>query len=134
MITLSNINEFTNQQIFEQCAKHLINQGKQSKGKVAVSCKYREGNLKCAVGCFISDDEYSADMEGWEVWELITDFYPDVDSSKTTLLRELQVIHDTHIPAEWKELLLHLAGDYKLDTTFFDDLPPKKVIPCTSKK
>ena len=133
MITLANINEFADQEIFEQCATHLLQQGKQAKG---------EGRgrkcLKCAVGCFIPDEDYSPYVS---YTFLIRDgFYPDVDSSKLKLLRRLQVIHDyaadhplrwrsktslNVVPRMWKDLLLELAKDYELDATFINNLPAK---------
>ena len=134
MITLSNINEFTNQQIFEQCAKHLIKQGEQSLSthEGCKHCKYREGDLKCAVGCFIPDEDYSPYMEGKDIYVMRDYFYPHIDEDRLNLLGRLQSIHDEvptnlYVVPKWKNLLLYLAKDYGLDASLIDPLATKKV-------
>ena len=67
MITLKTLHSATLQEIFDQAAKHLLLQNKQamlidSTGQK--NCLYRgAGSTKCAVGCFIADDEYSLQLE-----------------------------------------------------------------------
>ena len=50
------------QLLFRDVALHLIRQGERS-SDAEDSCKYRHGNLKCAVGCLIKDEHYSPDLE-----------------------------------------------------------------------
>ena len=74
MITLSNINNHTLQEIFDQVVDHLLTQGKRSIDKNIGSgngCAYRTSSgLSCAVGCLISDEEYRKSFEKRNVNEL----------------------------------------------------------------
>lgn len=56
-ITLSNLHEATAQQVFDQAALHLLTQNRKSKEDTKCAYRTKEG-LRCAAGCFISEEEY----------------------------------------------------------------------------
>jgi hypothetical protein len=104
-ITLATLNDATPQQVFDQVATHLMKQGLVS--RTEYGCKYRAMNektgetLKCAVGCLMSDAEYSPMMENIS-WRHLRDqpelTTPVLPSRHDDLLSSLQNIHDG-IPA-----------------------------------
>lgn len=54
------------QTVFNQALSHLRSQGKKSNGDRG--CAYRgDEGLKCAIGIFIANSKYNADMEGKRV-------------------------------------------------------------------
>jgi hypothetical protein len=116
MITLKTLPKATAQEVFDQVAKHLLTQNKACYGHLTVGiCAYRnDEGLKCAAGCLIADDEYKANWEqlGWI--SLVNDGV--VPAEHSTLIRELQIIHDESNPDRWRDLLAELAADYKLNT------------------
>ena len=76
-ISLANLNQATPQEVFDQVSQHLLKQNKQSTRyeKLRNFCAYRSGNLKCAAGCLIDDDEYSPEMEALDWNDLIDNGY-----------------------------------------------------------
>ena len=108
MITLKTLHQATLQEIFNQAANHLLTQNEKSKGLIIhnaipelgiaessnISCKYRnKEGLKCAIGVFISDEEYN---------------------EKINLLKKLQRTHDAYKVEEWKERLILIAHEFNL--------------------
>ena len=112
MITLKTLSQATEQEVFDQVAKHLLTQGERSEGKDR--CLYRgENGLKCAAGSLIGDDEYDPSMEnGW--WNLLV-IAGQAPDTHQTLISQLQTIHDTFPPYDWKECLLNLATEFKIE-------------------
>ncbi len=111
------------QEIFDRVAKHLLEQGKQSYCKETDMCMYlNPEGLKCAVGCLISYDNYSPDLEG----KIIEN--PAVKKAVRASLRlsrisaqmedflgELQILHDSRRKSQrWSELLAHFAAEHGL--------------------
>lgn len=114
-ITLKNLHEATAQEVFDQCAVHLLTQ----KEKCEIEgdgCKYRIGNLKCAAGCFIDEDEYNVNMEG-KIWSML-----NVPDSHNSLINKLQLIHDCNKPEHWKERLILFCKKENLNTNAIDNL------------
>ena len=114
MITMDNINEATKQEIFDQVAKHLLEQAEPSISDEN-GCAYRGDNgLKCAVGCLITEDQYEdtyRDFEG-----KVADSLPGVDGHVGEFLDELQRIHDAIDPLLWRGELVKLARANNLNT------------------
>lgn len=112
--------EVTNQQIFDKVATHLLTQ--QARASDAKdNCRYRQDGLKCAVGCLIPDDRYSADIEGGSVNTLAArgrlDEVLGFEVGKTLyLLRALQHVHDDIAVSSWKSELILLAKLFDLNT------------------
>jgi hypothetical protein len=118
-ITLSNITKHTQQEVFDKCSKHLLSQNKRSSDEDDDVCLYRgDGNLTCAVGCFISDEEYFLSMEQEGITAEIFHKYFTKDVNDTrSFLNKLQYLHDFYKEKDWKEKLKELAEEYKLETT-----------------
>ena len=113
-----------NQKFFEKTTKHLLGQGKKS--KIGFSCKYRgRGDLKCAMGIHMSDDEYLEGMEGYGIGSLVKDF-PELSISKwgvdMDLMVSLQNVHDVCDSHDWRKDLVKVAGVHELDTLFMLEL------------
>ena len=101
------------QQIFDQVTRHLITQGERSED--SEMCLYRHGNLKCAVGCLITDQFYDAGIEGSHPRdEVVRQALRDslgTDDLPVQLLAKLQHIHDYEPPGHWIDGLAELARD-----------------------
>jgi len=117
MITLKNIAEASLQDIFDQAANHLLAQMKQSRNDRI--CLYRsDDGLKCAVGCFIADDEHSEDMEGDCVETLIINGgMSSISRDRLRLLDGLQSMHDGLNPVQWSSALGQIAEEFNLNFT-----------------
>jgi hypothetical protein len=124
MITLATLPQATEQEVFDQVVKFMLDQGKKSV-KASGACRYRayaeDGSvLKCAVGCLMSDEEYDADMEGrtWsdnlnKRWQ-----FKILPSAHHRLLNDLQKAHDGAdvqvFKEEFKSNAKQIARIYKL--------------------
>jgi hypothetical protein len=117
------------QELFDKVAVHLINQGKKSSNYEG--CRYRHGELRCAIGCLIPDDVYTSKLEGQDInCVLAYANSEDPDTVKmarffkkllpTKALRglalELQWIHDTGLSNDWYADLLESAVENRLST------------------
>ena len=113
MITLTTLAQATPQEVFSQSARHLLAQNQRSSIKNN-KCRYREGqHLKCAAGCFISDSEYRAEMEGQQWRSLTIDGL--VPITHGYLIANLQNIHDNYPVETWPERLKNLADSLGLE-------------------
>lgn len=115
-ITLISLEKATEQQVFNQAAKHLLTQNKKSKNRSKCLYKSKSG-LKCAAGCFISDKQYkkefdSCSLTSWD--DIINEF--NLTKKHKDLISELQHIHDAFHPNQWKTMLIELAQEYNLNT------------------
>lgn len=114
------------QEIFDTAVKHMAEQG-QPGGRLNeyndFVCEYRgNGNSRCAVGIFIPDDVYTANMEGTDVLRLLEDYgeaLPSWMSDNLDLLRDLQSAHDSmsnwYRPASMRAALLKVAEQHGLN-------------------
>lgn len=104
----------TAQEVFDIVAKHLLTQNAVSR-EIGGPCLYRSSNgQKCAAGCLIPDDKYSAYFEGSNWCDLVNHHsFPD---NHLNLISSLQSIHDRHETSKWKKELKSLADDYELDS------------------
>lgn len=116
----------TRQEIFDISATHLLSQGVKSVtvnyGRATTACLYRgPGELQCAIGVLIPDTLYQPGMEEQTIQSMFVLFPREMASSGLNvededLLRDLQIIHDECLVAEWKVLLKDLAERYDLKT------------------
>lgn len=86
------------QEIFDDCIRHLLNQGHAAKNEVGNACQYRGADgTSCAVGFFLEDNDYNPSFEGCDLQSLIEDKAPlpafIIDNSE--LLVDLQMLHDS---------------------------------------
>lgn len=120
MITLRTLCQATEQEVFDQVARHLLQQNQVS-GTKRGDCMYRtyldnDVVLKCAAGCLIADDEYLPVMDtassgtSWD--SLIQDDL--VPSCHAGLIMQLQNLHDTVEPHRWPRALESLASKWSL--------------------
>jgi len=114
-VSLKNLHEATAQEVFDQVAKHLLQQGQES--MLNGCCKYHltadDGTeLQCAAGCLIADDEYNPEWESMVWHRLVTQ--GSVPAVHSELIDELQSIHDSVNPYFWQGQLLRVAMDYNL--------------------
>jgi len=114
MITLKTLPKATAQEVFNQAVTHLLTQNKKS--KEGLSCMYlSESGLKCAAGCFISEDEYKKKMEN-QPWTFLAE-NGDVPREHSLLIRDLQQAHDTFEVIKWDRRLEGVAKEHKLTFT-----------------
>lgn len=105
-ITLANLAQATEQQVFNQVARHLIKQKVRAVNE-AGHCKYRPGNgSMCAAGCLMTDEEYDVKFDIRGSWLAVTEAYPDqVPNKHAYFINMLQKMHDLP-PNNWD-----LAGE-----------------------
>lgn len=118
-VTLATLHEATAQQVFDQVARHLLAQGKRSRGS-GDSCLYRgPDGLKCAAGCLIDDLEYLDVFEDY-AWDQLVDANR-VPKAHENLIALLQALHDCEEPESWPEALRGLALYKKLSPAAIDE-------------
>lgn len=112
-ITANTLHKFTESQVFEFIATHLLTQRKKSKyaqaylGKTTPTCAYRspEG-LTCAAGCLLTKRQYRKSMEG-TAWNALTLTF-NLSTCHSELICRMQTIHDAWEPSKWKAQLKSL--------------------------
>lgn len=128
----------TKREIFEKVKGHLLTQKAVSRKSRSASspvygCAYRgEAGMKCAVGCLISDADYSLDFEGaapvaatdlnrfvpedrvYRINQALMNAGVDMNDRKTAeMVRELQFLHDNKPVHEWATELQLIESNYK---------------------
>lgn len=116
------------QEIFNAVATHLFTQGERAVERGDVVCKYRAGNLKCAVGALIPDEIYDPKMDketngdGTGVRSLLHRFeniLPSWFEDNWRLLESLQLVHDRlsswYTTDDMRQDLKEVAMSYGLD-------------------
>lgn len=111
--------EMTSLEVFEIVEKHLLAQNERSMDLHSGKCMYYDDyGLKCAIGCLISEDVYSPEMESKNILldktirdglEKSLGFKPS--SGLLRLLDSLQKIHDETSVCCWAEELMTLRAD-----------------------
>ena len=118
IITLANLGDATEQEVFDQGTRHLLTQNMKS---VSLdSCLYKCGELKCGAGCFIADDEYNknfdnSSIDGGSSWKNLIKIGLIKSTKHDQLITRIQTIHDTTNPYEWSSYLQDLADEYGLN-------------------
>lgn len=115
------------QEIFTKVKNHLLTQNERSMNESELNCAYRGvGDLKCAAGVLIPDNDYDIRMEGCA---LITDgsrggrvpvatkFFIDsgYTNSEIDLIKELQYVHDAYSVSSWEPHLKRIAENHGLN-------------------
>ena len=119
-ITLKNLEEATKEQVFDQVAKHLLQQQKKSYSKDGYTCFYRGANgLKCAAGSLIGDEEYEKRMEELS-WTSLAD-EGLVPSKHLDLISHLQEIHDSSFVEDWERELTEVAKDFEIKSSILEN-------------
>ena len=119
MITLKNLNEASEQEVFDQVATHLLTQKKRA--AEGEKCKYRtKDGLKCAAGCLLADDEYDPEIEGRDWLGALPLIAYGGGRNHSTLISDLQHVHDETLPIDWFEELDDMANSYRLNKKVLD--------------
>lgn len=110
-ITLANLHEHTEQQVYDYIVAHLRNQGEKSEG--AGGCSYLTvDGLKCAAGCLISEEEYDSSVEGYP-WEGLV-LIGIAPLAHKELIGNFQHIHDMREVSNWEYRFKRLADEFGL--------------------
>jgi len=121
-MTIQEVNNKSLQEIFDFVANHLLTQNKKSVEESG-TCLYRCGDLKCAVGALISDEDYNYSFE-MNSLKLLTDkketIFSDIEESRLTFLMYLQAIHDEYTIERWPEQLSILGSDFNLSNKILE--------------
>ncbi len=107
------------EEIYQRVRQHLIEQ--ETRSENAHECLYRGPNgMKCAVGCLIDDEHYTADLEGLSVVRADKVTYAIAQSigrsltiEDVTLLNSLQRFHDNAKPETWHDRLPETYDEWK---------------------
>lgn len=104
-MNLSNIQNYTDQEIFNHIMDLLIQQNAKSQDAEG-RCLYRgDEGRKCAVGLIM--DEYNPLDENEGVRLIVEANYANA-TNKITLLEVLQAVHDLQLPEEWPLIKVEL--------------------------
>jgi len=103
-------------EVFDRVKTHLLAQGERSRHSTGVCAYHGANGLKCAVGCLITEEAYSKELEGKNVKSdrvLPALIASGISTDSTTLhmLTSLQRIHDDEAPANWERELTHLEAE-----------------------
>jgi hypothetical protein len=120
MVSLKNLNEARDQDIFDQVVVHLFRQGKKSVDLKSGFCAYRSVDtdgrvLKCAAGCLIADDEYQSKFDvigGWVMNVRLGNF----NANHKDLINDLQTVHDVFDRNDWYERLRLIANIWNINS------------------
>ncbi len=114
----------TRQEIFDRVATHLLKQKAKAIQPGGATCRYRSGDLKCAIGCLIPEDVYirhGVEIEGIPVTNpvlrnaLLESGLP-TDGLDLDFLKDLQNVHDSEPIYYWPFRLLKIAKGWHLST------------------
>lgn len=111
----------TTQELFDTVVKHLLTQNRRAWKKGHCLYFNTEENTKCAVGCLITEQSYSPDLEG-KILEIVSPVTKAVEQSigraltrlEIGLLTDLQRIHDDKDVVTWKDRFESLATFHRL--------------------
>jgi hypothetical protein len=105
-------------EIFERVKAHLLEQGVQSVDDRG-NCRYRGINgTACAVGCLISDENYSDLHEGFCASDRDVTYAIErslgcaIDAEMEELMLALQICHDEFPPHDWPAQLDSIERKY----------------------
>ena len=119
MITIATLPNYTDQEVFDYIANHLLSQGEKCQeldDDTSPICVYKNtDNQRCAAGCLFGPGEYNPSLEG-NNWMGLRD-KGIVPGFHCGLITALQRIHDTRPADEWYHELKDLAKDFHLDIT-----------------
>lgn len=85
----------TKQEVFNRVITHLVSQGQQSVNVDGLCLYHSPSGTSCAVGCLISEEDYSPSMEGADVGYIVRK-YENLQWMQQfgELLDDLQDLHD----------------------------------------
>lgn len=121
VITTENLHEVTEQEVFDYVAEKIFEQGKPAYDTGQASCTYRLGNLKCAAGHLIRDEDYKEEYK-YSTWYTLVenDGFPEIHER---LISKLQFAHDNSVSeidpslflTKFDSRLAEVANDFNLE-------------------
>lgn len=126
-ITIHNLAAATAQEVFDHIAWHLLTQQAKSATGNSDSCFYRLGELSCAAGCLIPDEDYAGlstedhfdngthGIEGYR-WSCLIS-HSLVPTEHQQLIENLQRCHDDLPVTFWPSKLEVIAVYSDLSTS-----------------
>lgn len=112
MITLANLEQATEQEVFSQVRAHLLKQKKRSIRHF--KCVFRtKSGLACAAGALMTDEEAAKLSDIDAQWDFFVET-KRAPSAHQSLIKRLQEIHDDVSPRWWDMYLDQVAEDFKL--------------------
>lgn len=122
-VTIHNLGESTQQEVFDFIAHHMLTQGKKAQS-AGGGCRYRikiDKNIihKCAAGCLIPDEVYKETMEG-KSWYAVVNTLKMASNAHYSLISRMQSIHDYQQVKHWKQRLFEEASSRSLSTEILD--------------
>ena len=108
--------------VFKTIATHMLTQKKASQDRN--TCLYRDGyGLSCAIGILINDDNYSKELEGYDITDTRVSTAvanslgsPPLNAKDRSFLGALQDFHDYSEPQYWRgELDIFSMKHFKKD-------------------
>lgn len=125
----------TRQQILNTVAEHFFKQGIRGYDSNLGQCRYRgDNNTRCAIGCLMTDEEYTAAgggrLEGLNIIDVAElqprPVFKNFSVHDTTFLEELQLLHDNAdnwlTTRHMQSALSIFAFSWDLSTTKFSTL------------
>jgi hypothetical protein len=106
----------TEQEVFDKVASHLLTQNKKALDEENYCVYLAPDGCKCAAGCLIPDEQYVYTIEG-STWSWLKD-RGYVENKHYSLIRRLQICHDTQKPHEWPSCLEKIAEEFNLEWKF----------------
>ena len=120
-VTIHNLNQATEQEVFDTISAHLLTQKAKSMlhpkkppfEYEACAYRSREG-LMCAIGCLIPLEDYKPEYEK-EGWSELLEKYEKLPRRHANFLSRLQTIHDGCDPSDWPSRLRFVAESNLLE-------------------
>src|SRR6478609_968536 len=96
-ITLKTLPNATEQQVFDQVVKHLKTQNAKCFNPEWNACLYRYGEMSCAAGCLMSDEEINTVRLANKMtttWQVLVESHIVPTYRHQLLIGALQRVHD----------------------------------------
>lgn len=138
MICLKNLHEHSEQEVFDQLARHLLTQGKKAVreydihddddnelSEVRHFPAYLSNNngecLRSPAGSLMALGEYRLEFENKPWFQLAAE--DKVPRSHSWLVNDLDTIHDLYRPEDWRECLFQYATHHGLSPRVLEEFP-----------
>lgn len=112
----------TKQEIFDTVALHLLTQKEKSITSTDGCVYFGPNNLRCAIGVLLLEHPrlYNANYSVESLLHIFPALLPTITNLRKTYVKafyqDLQNIHDSHPPKNWRALLQTFAQNRKLST------------------
>jgi len=115
-ISILNMHEHTEQEVFDFVVNHLLTQGVKSFDTYGNCLYLSPEGARCAAGCLIPAEAYDKTIEG-TAWIALAQS-GRVPSWQMILMERLQDCHDGYEPEKWSERLREIAVELGLQFNY----------------